>query len=65
MHLSVDSSSLTCFLMKLDPCEVTAFLVAYLILLQWIADWDEAFGTLTTKDERDLSFLLAGKVVMG
>lgn len=50
---------------KLDPCKVEAFLATALVLLPVMVAWVDTLGVLTTNDESDLSFLLAGSVAEG
>ena len=57
---SNSSSFLMSFSMeKLDPCRPLAFLAGF-VLLPVMVDCVHTLGVLTTKDESDLSFLLAG-----
>lgn len=62
---SNSSSFLTSFSMgKLEPCRPLAFLVGF-VLLPVMVDCVDTLGVLTTKDESDLSFLLAGNSTEG
>lgn len=50
---------------NLEPCKAEAFLETALDLLPVMVAWVDTLGVLTTNDESDLSFLLAGNVVEG
>jgi len=63
------SSNSSSFLMsfsteKPEPCRPSAFLVGF-VLLPVMVDCVDTLGVLTTKDESDLSFLLAGNSTEG
>lgn len=49
----------------LDACKAPAFLATALDLLPVMVAWADTLGVLTTNDDRDLSFLLAGNVCEG
>lgn len=50
---------------NLEPCKAAAFLATALDLLPVMVAWVDTLGVLTTNDDRDLSFLLAGNVLEG